>query len=73
MDIIDNITELELGVLELRLRAVTCKPQRPSALACMECGNVLPERRRKTLPGVQLCVGCQEVAEMRQRHVGGPA
>jgi len=73
MDNIDHITELEQGLLELRLKAVICKPQRPSALACTECGNIIPDLRRKTLPGVQLCVGCQEVEEVRQRNFGGRA
>lgn len=71
MDNIDRITELELGLFELRLKAVTCKPLRQSALHCTECGNDIPDRRRKTLPGVQLCVGCQEVTEMRDRNFGG--
>lgn len=73
MDIIDGITELEQGLLELRLKAVTCKLARSSALVCTECGNLIPERRRKTLPGVQFCVACQEVEEMRQRNFGGRA
>lgn len=73
MDNIDHITELEQGLLELRLKAVTCKPVRPSARVCTECGNAIPARRRETLPGVQLCVGCQEVAEVRGRNYGGRA
>lgn len=73
MDNIDRITELELGLFELRLKAVTCKPLRQSALHCTECGNDIPDRRRKTLPGVQLCVGCQEVTEVRDRNFGGRA
>lgn len=31
---------------------------------CEECGNNIPEGRRK-LGGVRLCVGCQEVADRR--------
>ncbi|PKE28125.1 conjugal transfer protein TraR [Rahnella sp. AA] len=73
MDNIDRITELELGLFELRLKAVTCKPLRQSALYCTECGNDIPDRRRKTLPGVQLCVGCKEVTEVRDRNFGGRA
>ncbi|THD53498.1 TraR/DksA family transcriptional regulator [Enterobacteriaceae bacterium ML5] len=73
MDNIDRITELEQGLFELRLKTITGKPIRPSALKCTECGNAIPARRRQTLPGVQLCVGCQEVAEVRQRNFGGRA
>lgn len=68
MDNIDRITELEQGLFDLRLKVITVKCQRPSAPFCAECGNAIPVRRRQTLPGVQLCVGCQEVAEVRQRN-----
>lgn len=71
MDSIDHITELELGLLELRLKAIISKPVLPSARCCVECGNDIPLKRRKTLPGVQLCVGCQEVSEVSQRNFGG--
>ena len=27
---------------------------------CAECGEAIPEARRKALPGVGLCVGCAE-------------
>lgn len=71
MDNIDRITELEQGLFDLRLKVITGKCPRPSAPFCTECGNAIPVRRRQTLPGVQLCVGCQEVAEVRQRNFGG--
>lgn len=34
-----------------------------SALTCVECDSAIPEARRKALPGVQLCVACQEAQE----------
>lgn len=71
MDSIDHITDLEQGLLDLRLKVITCRVARPSASFCSECGNPLPALRRKTLPGVQLCVGCQEVSEVSQRNFGG--
>ncbi|WP_409161623.1 TraR/DksA C4-type zinc finger protein [Pectobacterium sp. B2J-2] len=30
---------------------------------CEGCGNEIPEARRLAVPGVALCVGCQEVEE----------
>ncbi|MDK2357450.1 TraR/DksA C4-type zinc finger protein [Enterobacter cloacae subsp. dissolvens] len=36
-------------------------------LKCEECDNDIPAARRKAVPGARLCVGCQEVAELRQR------
>lgn len=37
----------------------------PSAEECEECGDEIPEARRKAVPGVQLCVFCQEKHERR--------
>ena len=37
----------------------------PSAEECEECGDEIPEARRKAVPGVQFCVFCQEKHERR--------
>ena len=37
----------------------------PSAEYCEECGDEIPEARRLAVPGVQLCVFCQEKHERR--------
>lgn len=34
--------------------------KRPSATECEECGEGIPKARQKAIPGVQLCVYCQE-------------
>lgn len=34
---------------------------------CEECGDPIPEARRKAIPGVRLCVGCQSELEKGQR------
>lgn len=41
-----------------------------SATHCDECGEPVPERRRDAIPGVRLCVACQEVRD-NQRHAAG--
>ena len=33
---------------------------------CEECEEVIPEARRKAMPGVRLCVRCQSELEKRQ-------
>ena len=33
---------------------------------CEECEEVIPEARRKAMPGVRLCVSCQEEFEKHQ-------
>jgi phage/conjugal plasmid C-4 type zinc finger TraR family protein len=37
----------------------------PSAESCIECGEDIPEQRRKLVPGVQLCIYCKERSERR--------
>jgi phage/conjugal plasmid C-4 type zinc finger TraR family protein len=38
-----------------------------SSTHCEECGFVIPEARRKAMPGVRLCVGCQAEIEKGQK------
>lgn len=35
-------------------------PQGESLTHCEDCGAPIPEARRKVVPGVRLCVKCQE-------------
>lgn len=47
-------------------------PKGESRRDCAECGEPIPETRRKALPGVQLCVACQEERdEADKREVSG--
>jgi len=41
-------------------RARSSLPHGESLTHCEECGAGIPEPRRKALPGVRLCVQCQE-------------
>jgi phage/conjugal plasmid C-4 type zinc finger TraR family protein len=38
-------------------------PSGPSLKNCAECGNEIPEARREALPGVRLCISCQDQAD----------
>jgi phage/conjugal plasmid C-4 type zinc finger TraR family protein len=38
-----------------------------SSTHCEECGTVIPEARRKAIPGVRFCVGCQSELEKGQK------
>jgi phage/conjugal plasmid C-4 type zinc finger TraR family protein len=53
------------------LRAKSRIPQGPSASHCQECGEPIPEARRDALPGVQLCIACQQKADAEVRHFSG--
>jgi phage/conjugal plasmid C-4 type zinc finger TraR family protein len=52
-------------------RAKSQLPGGESLRQCAECGNDIPEARRVALPGVRLCVGCQEVADRDAGPVAG--
>lgn len=38
-------------------------PEGESLEYCEECGEAIPEARRRAVPGVRLCVECQEEAD----------
>ncbi len=41
-------------------------PDGESSTHCKECGDIIPDARRKAIPGVRLCVGCQSELEKEQ-------
>lgn len=41
-------------------------PEGDSLAFCALCEEQIPEARRRAIPGVRLCVGCQTEAEKRQ-------
>ncbi|MFT5484522.1 MAG: phage/conjugal plasmid C-4 type zinc finger TraR family protein [Halieaceae bacterium] len=38
---------------------------------CEECDTAIPEARRNAVPGVRLCIRCQEQEDSRQKDTGG--
>ncbi len=43
-----------------------------SRVLCIDCDAPIPPVRRRAIPGVQCCVTCQEIAELKGKHyVGG--
>ncbi|OXS14005.1 hypothetical protein CGX12_16625 [Zobellella denitrificans] len=68
MDVIDRANDLSDWLLAKQLAAQTGRrPAGDSRADCLECGESIPEARRVALPGVALCVDCQELLEKRQR------
>ena len=69
----NNEEEAEMGQLHAihnNMNAVAAvrrqlekQAQQESAKECEECGDEIPEARRKAIPGVQLCVFCKEKQE----------
>ena len=37
---------------------------------CVECGEEIPEARRRALPGVRTCIACQSVRDRRPANIG---
>ncbi len=38
---------------------------------CAECGESIPEARRKAVPGVRLCLGCQSERDAKESAHSG--
>ena len=52
-------------------RAKSRLPSGPSLESCAECGTKIPEARQQAIPGVRLCVACQEAHDAEQAgHAG---
>ena len=51
------------ALAEQAQRSDSLRGTRESAACCDECGVTIPEARRLQLPGVRLCVECQQDAE----------
>jgi len=54
----------------LRHQQAQLQSDAESAEFCELCGGEIPAERRRILPGVQLCVGCQSAAEIMEQRYG---
>jgi phage/conjugal plasmid C-4 type zinc finger TraR family protein len=52
-------------------RAQSRLPTGPSCTHCEECGAPIPEARQQAVPGVRLCVTCQEKADQEAAQFSG--
>ncbi|MGX9740766.1 DksA/TraR family C4-type zinc finger protein [Pseudocitrobacter corydidari] len=52
-------------------RARSGLPRGESAKFCEECGEPIPEARRLAIPGVQLCVNCQQEKDLHNSTFAG--
>lgn len=55
--------QIDATVKDAIKRARSKLPKGPSLEHCEECDAPIPEARRQALPGVRLCVPCQEAAD----------
>lgn len=66
-DQIDASIEDELA----RMKALHRPPVGESLADCAECGEPIPEARRRAIPGVKLCIDCQSARDARPVLRGG--
>ncbi|MBJ3813655.1 DksA/TraR family C4-type zinc finger protein [Shimwellia pseudoproteus] len=52
-------------------RARSALPAGESLMECEVCGEVIPEGRRKAIPGVRRCVRCQSQADQHAAAFSG--
>jgi phage/conjugal plasmid C-4 type zinc finger TraR family protein len=46
-------------------------PQGESLKNCEECDQLIPDARRKVVPGVRLCIDCQSERDTQEKAVSG--
>jgi phage/conjugal plasmid C-4 type zinc finger TraR family protein len=61
--------QIDASVEDAVERARSRLPRGESAKVCRECDAAIPDARRKAIPGVQLCIACQEDAD--RQHASG--
>ncbi|MDV7141716.1 DksA/TraR family C4-type zinc finger protein [Tropicimonas sp. TH_r6] len=61
----DSIRD-ELSRLQAR-----AQPSGESLTHCAECEEPIPEARRHAIPGVKLCIDCQQERDAHRVHRGG--
>lgn len=66
-EIIDQASALEEMMREQAIQAHRINRDAVSAVKCEECGDRLPEARRKAYPGCTMCVECQGEQELRKK------
>jgi phage/conjugal plasmid C-4 type zinc finger TraR family protein len=52
-------------------RAKSRLPQGPGLTHCEDCGAEIPEARRQAVPGVRLCIRCQEASDLEATQFSG--
>jgi phage/conjugal plasmid C-4 type zinc finger TraR family protein len=55
--------QIDATVADAVARARAARLAGPSLAHCAECGEEIPPRRREAIPGVRLCVACQEAQD----------
>jgi len=63
--------QIDASVEDAIERARSQLPRGDSLRRCEECDAVIPEARRQAVPGVRLCIACQEAVDQEQQTKSG--
>ena len=63
--------QIDATIKDAIKRARSRTPKGPSLSHCEECEAAIPEARRKAVPGVRLCVSCQETRDREESTHSG--
>jgi phage/conjugal plasmid C-4 type zinc finger TraR family protein len=63
--------QIDATVTDGILRARSRLPQGAGLEHCAECGALIPQARRQAIPGVRLCIACQEKADRDRAAFSG--
>ena len=63
--------QIDATIKDAIKRARSQLPSGPGLTHCAECEAEIPAARRKALPGVRLCVACQEAQDKEQASFSG--
>lgn len=62
--------QIDDSVADAVSKARSSLPAGEGSALCVECGELIPEARRKALPGSRTCVPCQSGRDASQRSAG---
>jgi phage/conjugal plasmid C-4 type zinc finger TraR family protein len=63
--------QIDATVKDAIARVRSTLPAGPSLTHCAECDEEIPEGRRLAIPGVRLCVNCQQAQDSQTRAFSG--
>jgi phage/conjugal plasmid C-4 type zinc finger TraR family protein len=63
--------QIDATVEDAIKRARSRLPRGPGLTHCEECELAIPEARRRAVPGVRLCIDCQQERDHAQQALAG--
>ena len=63
--------QIDATIADAVKRAQSRLPSGPGSEQCEDCGAGIPEARRNAIPGVRLCVSCQEAQDRDAAQFSG--